>query len=47
MALARGGAGFGALGRIPISPSLIADRYPIGVRTRMFAAENSAVRSVS
>ena len=26
--------------RIPISPSLIADQYPIGVRTRMFAAEN-------
>ena len=34
------GAGFGASARIPISPSLIADQYPIGVRTRMFATEN-------
>jgi ABC-type branched-subunit amino acid transport system ATPase component len=40
MGLARGGAGFGASARIPISPSLIADQYPIGVRTRMFAFEN-------
>ena len=40
MAIARAGAGFGASARIPISPSLIADTYPIGVRTRMFAAEN-------
>jgi ABC-type branched-subunit amino acid transport system ATPase component/predicted MFS family arabinose efflux permease len=40
MGLARAGAGFGASARIPISPSLIADKYPIGVRTRMFAAEN-------
>ena len=34
------GRGFGASARIPISPSLIADKYPIGVRTRMFAFEN-------
>jgi ABC-type branched-subunit amino acid transport system ATPase component/predicted MFS family arabinose efflux permease len=40
MGLARAGAGFGASARIPISPSLIADKYPIGVRTRMFAFEN-------
>ena len=40
MAVVRAGAGFGASARIPISPSLIADQYPIGVRTRMFAAEN-------
>jgi len=40
MGFARAGAGFGASARIPISPSLIADKYPIGVRTRMFAAEN-------
>ena len=40
MAFVRAGAGFGASARIPISPSLIADQYPIGVRTRMFAIEN-------
>jgi ABC-type branched-subunit amino acid transport system ATPase component/sugar phosphate permease len=40
MAIARAGAGFGASARIPISPALIADQYPIGVRTRMFAMEN-------
>src|SRR5262245_43721437 len=40
MGFARAGAGFGASARIPISPSLIADKYPIGVRTRMFAFEN-------
>jgi ABC-type branched-subunit amino acid transport system ATPase component/sugar phosphate permease len=40
MALVRCGAGFGGSARIPISPSLIADQYPIGVRTRMFAFEN-------
>jgi len=40
MGLARAGAGFGASARIPIAPSLIADKYPIGVRTRMFAFEN-------
>lgn len=39
MGLARAGTGIGAAARIPISPSLIADQYPIGVRTRMFAAE--------
>jgi ABC-type branched-subunit amino acid transport system ATPase component/predicted MFS family arabinose efflux permease len=32
-------AGFGASARLPISPSLIADQYPIEVRTRMFAWE--------
>jgi ABC-type branched-subunit amino acid transport system ATPase component/predicted MFS family arabinose efflux permease len=40
MAIVRAGAGFGASARIPISPALIADQYPIGVRTRMFAMEN-------
>jgi ABC-type branched-subunit amino acid transport system ATPase component/predicted MFS family arabinose efflux permease len=40
LAITRAGAGFGASARIPISPALIADQYPIGVRTRMFAAEN-------
>jgi ABC-type branched-subunit amino acid transport system ATPase component/predicted MFS family arabinose efflux permease len=40
MAIARAGAGFGGSARIPISPALIADQYPIGVRTRMFAMEN-------
>jgi ABC-type branched-subunit amino acid transport system ATPase component/sugar phosphate permease len=40
MAVARAGAGFGGSARIPISPALIADQYPIGVRTRMFAMEN-------
>jgi ABC-type branched-subunit amino acid transport system ATPase component/predicted MFS family arabinose efflux permease len=39
MGVARAGTGFGAAARIPISPSLIADDYPIAVRTRMFAAE--------
>jgi ABC-type branched-subunit amino acid transport system ATPase component/predicted MFS family arabinose efflux permease len=39
MGIARAGTGFGAAARIPISPSLIADQYPIGVRTRMFAFE--------
>ncbi len=40
MAVVRAGAGFGASARIPIAPALIADQYPIGVRTRMFAMEN-------
>jgi ABC-type branched-subunit amino acid transport system ATPase component/MFS family permease len=40
MGFARAAAGFGASAKIPISPSLIADQYPIGVRTRMFAMEN-------
>ena len=40
MAFVRAGAGFGASARIPIAPALIADQYPIGVRTRMFAMEN-------
>lgn len=40
MGFARAAAGFGAAAKIPITPSLIADQYPIGVRTRMFALEN-------
>ncbi len=40
MGFARAFAGFGASAKIPITPSLIADQYPIGVRTRMFATEN-------
>lgn len=40
MGLVRAGAGFGASARIPITPSLIADQYPIGVRARMFAMES-------
>ncbi|MBM3658674.1 MAG: MFS transporter [Actinobacteria bacterium] len=40
MGFARAAAGFGASAKIPITPSLIADQYPIGVRTRMFATEN-------
>jgi MFS family permease len=39
MGIARVGAGLGGAARIPISPSLVADKYPIGVRTRVFAAE--------
>ncbi len=39
MGIARAGTGFGAAARIPIAPSLIADQYPIAVRTRMFAFE--------
>jgi ABC-type branched-subunit amino acid transport system ATPase component/predicted MFS family arabinose efflux permease len=39
MGVARVGAGLGGAARIPISPSLVADKYPIGVRTRVFAAE--------
>ena len=40
MAVVRAGAGFGGSARIPITPALIADQYPIDVRTRMFAMEN-------
>ncbi|MCU0274669.1 MAG: ATP-binding protein [Acidimicrobiales bacterium] len=40
MGVARAGTGFGSAARIPITPSLIADQYPIGVRARMFAFEN-------
>ncbi len=40
MGLARAGAGFGGSARIPISPSLVADQYPIAVRSRMFAFES-------
>ena len=40
MGITRAGTGFGAAARIPISPSLIADEYPIAVRSRMFAAES-------
>jgi ABC-type branched-subunit amino acid transport system ATPase component/predicted MFS family arabinose efflux permease len=39
MGITRAGTGFGAAARIPISPSLIADEYPIAIRSRMFAAE--------
>jgi ABC-type branched-subunit amino acid transport system ATPase component/sugar phosphate permease len=39
MAIVRTCAGAFAGARIPIAPSLIADQYPIGVRTRMFALE--------
>ena len=40
MALARGGTGLGASATIPISPTIIADQYPIAARTRMFALES-------
>ena len=39
MGVATAGTGIGAAANIPITPSLIADQYPIGVRTRMFAAQ--------
>ena len=39
MGLARAGTGLGASARIPIGPSLVADQYPLGVRTRIFAIE--------
>ena len=39
MGIARAGTGFGAAARIPIAPSLLADQYPIAVRTRIFAFE--------
>lgn len=39
MGIARAGTGFGGAARIPISPALVADQYPIGVRARVFAAE--------
>lgn len=39
MGLATAGTGIGAAANIPITPSLIADQYPIGIRTRMFAAQ--------
>lgn len=35
----RAGSGLGASARIPIGPSLVADQYPLGVRTRIFAME--------
>lgn len=40
MGIARAGSGLGASAPVPISPSLIADQYPIKVRARMFALEN-------
>jgi ABC-type branched-subunit amino acid transport system ATPase component/sugar phosphate permease len=40
MAIARGGTGLGASATIPISPTIIADQYPIGARTRMLAFES-------
>ena len=39
MAIASAGTGIGKSANIPIAPSLIADQYPIGVRTRMFATQ--------
>jgi ABC-type branched-subunit amino acid transport system ATPase component/predicted MFS family arabinose efflux permease len=39
MGVARAGSGFGASARIPIGPSLVADQYPLSVRTRIFAVE--------
>lgn len=39
MGVARAGSGFGASARIPIGPSLVADQYALGVRTRIFALE--------
>jgi len=39
MGIATGGTGIGAAANIPIAPSLISDQYPIGIRTRMFAAQ--------
>ncbi|MCE2765130.1 MAG: MFS transporter, partial [Ilumatobacteraceae bacterium] len=39
MGVARAGSGFGASARIPIGPSLVADQYPLAIRTRIFAIE--------
>lgn len=39
MGIATAGTGIGKAANIPITPSLIADQYPLGVRTRMFAAQ--------
>lgn len=39
MGLARAGSGFGASARVPIGPALVADQYPLAVRTRIFAIE--------
>ncbi len=39
MGVARAGTGFGASARIPIGPALVADQYPLSVRTRVFAME--------
>ena len=39
LGIATAGTGVGAAANIPLTPSLIADQYPIGVRTRMFAAQ--------
>ncbi|MEX1218136.1 MAG: ATP-binding protein [Acidimicrobiales bacterium] len=39
LGVATAGTGIGKSANIPIAPSLIADQYPIGVRTRMFAAQ--------
>ena len=39
LAIGRAGTGLGAGAKIPISPSLIADQYPIAIRARIFAAE--------
>jgi len=39
LGVARAGSGFGASARIPVGPSLVADQYPLSVRTRIFAIE--------
>jgi ABC-type branched-subunit amino acid transport system ATPase component/predicted MFS family arabinose efflux permease len=39
LGVARAGTGLGASARIPIGPSLVADQYPLSVRTRIFAIE--------
>ena len=39
LGVGRAGSGIGAGAKIPIAPSLVADQYPIGVRSRIFAAE--------
>jgi Major Facilitator Superfamily len=40
MGLTRSGTGLGASATIPISPSIIADQYPLAARTRMLALES-------
>jgi ABC-type branched-subunit amino acid transport system ATPase component/predicted MFS family arabinose efflux permease len=39
LGVARAGSGLGAAARIPIGPSLVADRYALSIRTRVFALE--------
>ena len=40
MGLTRSGTGLGASATIPISPTIIADQYPLAARTRMLALES-------